>query len=332
MINLCKIIYENDGCYLCKMEKNIIDPKELLKESLFPPQISSYELLKFSIDGKIIEGCLFAKSLEKYIRFKLDYALKAREEDDDDSIESNKNFVLRTIRFRNERRKYIFENDFEYVIKTDERSGSKYIFLNDAIAILCWKEEGEFISPLLIGKFEDDPYYHFFSSISGDEGKMAVRRVNGFENIPDSLLSQFSENKDFKILGFDENWNEISSNAKGNSEDCFDDFVPYPPYEVVCALKLLPPEEISKEKKEELPPLLTSPAVLKTFLIPTNKIPVVKVSAGALRSFSSHILNNLYLPAVETEDPDFEYTTLYNNSMGYAVLARPQFPLKEKKR
>jgi len=335
VVTLCRVVFESDGCYLCQKDKAKYDPKVLLRNSLFPYPFDDKETMKFRINGKVVDGFLLAKDEQCYYSFLGKYSLDCQK--DSDSVKLKPHLDVATIykfKLKNKKDPHIMGENIGYEILLDEEDGSKLIFMKDSIVAFAWKEDAGTIAPRFLGKCCDNPLFFFYGSLNGDKSRVVLRSTEALEDVPPSLLADFTEDDDVLLFGSNEEWGSHRWLIKKDSEvidDCYADFMPFPPFDVIGAIKLLPPEVVAKSTLSELPNEMKHPFFLKTCLIPSASVPILNVGRNELKSFSLHIQRNLYYPNIKTEDPQHEYRNLYKNSAGYVLLCQPKFPVQQRR-
>ena len=332
MITIAKVVFEKKGAYILQNSEAALDPKILLRKGLCPVPVDSNYIDSFDIDGNVIRGYLMAKNEETYIAFKKKYQVDEESECSGPRLKKLRRYgriAARRNRFNGPQYadEEILEPGHRELI-TDSETGEKRLFERDSVVVFGWQEDGRSITPVFVAKNDagDIPFYYYGSS--GEGGKAVLRNVPELEMVPGGFLERMTAESSCAVLGSASR----SLRDRGDKEttskcDGFTDFLPYPPYEILGAFKLLPPDIVRHACPETLPPVLGKHCFLKTFLIPPSGVPVIDASAGVLRSLSTCTQKNLFIPGVKTEDPDLEYRNLYTASAGYVLLCLPKWPI-----
>lgn len=310
------------------------DPKVLIKEGLFPYPFKPTEMAKFKIGNQAIDGFLLAKNEQSYYTFMGNYSQACIKDADSTRISPGTDLGnLYKLKLKPKNDPHILGESVEIQVLEDGQTGSKLLFLRDSIAGFTWKEMGGTIIPRLLGNYRYNSLYFFYGAYSTDSDKMILRSTDNADEIPDSILEDFNEDADVQLFGSCEEWGSKRWHVKKDTEsldECYADFLPFPPFEVVAAIRLLEPGIVAKAKPAEVPCYLKHPFFLKTCLIPPEPVPVKEASYSELKAFSQCIQKNLYYPNIKTEDPNQEYWNLFKNSAGYVLLCKPKFPVRPK--
>jgi len=332
VITLCKIVFEKDGCYLCQKERMRYDPKILIKDGLFPYPFRPTDVARFRIENQSVDGFLLAKNEQSYYAFMGNYSQACIKDDDSTRVSPGSGLGnLHKLKLQPKNDPHILAESVETKILEDNQTGSKLLFLRDSMVGFTWKETEGNIIPRLLGNYRPHSLYFFYGAYSDESHKMVLRSTDKVEEIPESILEDFGEDADVQLFGSNEEWGSRRWHVKKDAEsldECYADFLPFPPFEVVTAIKLLEPETVARSKPVEVPSYLKHPFFLKTCLIPPEPVPIQQASYSELKAFSQCIQKNLYYPNIKTEDPHQEYRNLFKNSAGYVLLCRPKFPIR----
>jgi len=332
MIRIAKIIYEKNGAYIARNDMAEVIPEFILRDSLCPFVVNSDDTRKFEIDGKVVEGLLIANNERIYESFAKTHQVK------DDPIAEKRSSRTSGSKIVRRRRppwasrgidRFTMEGS-NFKIVHDQTTGEKYLFMQDEIVIFSWKEENGSIFPIFAASADHQYYYY---GATGESGKTVVRTARRVKDIPRSFMARLTSKSRFQVFGTCIYYGYY--HPRGTRKERIDipgigyaDFLPFPPYEILGALRLIPPKTVEKAKPAELPGLPDRPCFLKTFLLAPSGVPIIKAQAGTLRSLAACTQKNLYMPGVKTEDPSHEYENLYHNSAGYLLLCRPKWPIK----
>jgi hypothetical protein len=316
-----KVIYKHKSIFIGKPEEFSIEAKEVLKNGLMPLEFSEEFIGTFKISGKIIKGIPLGETSEEVLNFEKRYEIKTE----------NVRHYRRKKRKKMRYSKY-FDVSYEKFLKYNGFSfysfnGDMYIIKKDAefINLFKWIEEKGKITPKVCGFFKKrySEKFYFYYSGSSEDGKSKLLKIEkDFENIPSSLLKII--NKEYGYVGI-----EHFNRGYDEKKEELIDFLPFPPYEIIGAVKLLPPKEVLLAKKEKPPEKIFNDIyILKTFLFSEKPVPVIELNKGQLKGFIECVQMDIFDPKIISEEDEIEveYNKYWNLSNGYVLLCKPKWP------
>lgn len=304
-----KIVYkEGERIFLGKPVEIMVPAKDALKYRMASFHFEEkYTTGEFRIKGKVIKGILIGFDEYEMERFERRYT-------------SGKTGI------RGWREKRNFYSYKEVVRERDEiviysRKKEEYLFRKaEKLFLFGWNKEDSGIIPVICGvvpfhSTEKNSYIYY----SGGNEKIAyMEQVGSIDKIPSAIFRSLKRYKEIPFFDF--------HRSRRFMENLYE-ILPFPPYEVIAAVKLLPPERVKRAKEEKLPESLQDIFILKAFLMTFNPLPVMELSAGKLKTLSSYLHGDVLDPDVSTESPDDEYRTLFDSCAEYLLLCKPKWPI-----
>jgi len=312
-----KLLYKEEGIYLGKPCDVPVPAEVVLQYGIGPLSCTDEHVKKFNVKGEIIEGILLGENEE--------YAEEFQRKHEVDEIKFYRKMrnMKRGKRFRTSSyHDYISESSYyEY-----KYNGEIYIVAKGIEFIPLWKwiEKDGKILPQLCGKASEEYYtdegknYFYYSGYSREE------KFLKFDNDIPPIAKTFATNygymgykdRDYRYSRF--HWKEK------NIFTC--DPLPFPPYHIIGAVKLLPWERIMNKKENKLPKVLSDIYILKPILLFDEPAAVISLSEDKLKEFASHIQGDIFDPDSITEFPEKEYRAVFEISHEYILLCQPKWP------
>jgi len=299
------------GVYIGEPVDVWVPARLVLRHGLTPMPFRPNHIRRFCIDGKTFEGVVIgtdsANVRDFYLRYLADKKRSSLLGEDEpwDPDEANLSSVDILFFYR--------------------QGGDTYIFRSDALELYLWEwvENGNKVKQKFVG-LKDGTYY-YLSAIAGDGNAVEVMFS---KRIPDFLVDSFGRDYGYwySSRGIHEFKFKIWSEAYEVTTKFVDPF-PFPPYEVVAALELLPPDDVFYATTQELPESFNQVFVLKSLLVVGGDIPVVRLGAGQLRTFASHVSVNIFDPMMVSNHPEMEYSRLWEICSRFVLLCKPKWPL-----
>lgn len=311
-----------------------IPPRIVLERGFAPIDLpEEIELGRFKVKGKVLEGIVVGDvedDVDEFVRY---HGVPETEPD------LREMFVKRSGRRRKfprrplsvsgydvHRHSYVPEEHkllLQYSVK-----GETYLLkeASNPIFIFKWIEEKGKISPIICGRIPQkngfrrkECLYLYYSGYK--KGKsFFMNFVEDYERLPEKIRNNLNGEYGYGESGRYRLGREIIVEP-------FIDPLPFPPYEVVGALRLQKPEEVEKASEKKISKVLEDIFILKTFLLVEEPINVMEVSAGELKVFAKGIQGDIFDPKVTAEDFMEEYRRLWSSSSGFVLLCKPKWTI-----
>jgi hypothetical protein len=309
-----KVIHEAkgkySGVYIGQPCEIAMPAKTVLGYSLGPLTGS---IKRYRVGANIIEGCAVAEDPEKLQEFEAKYQI--------DSVESD--LGTRGTSWRRHHKGMVtitLRPSFETLKLFAHRAGGNtYLFRGDVEMFLIykWFDEGGAITATLCGRYEDRFFYYSGGGPQSKTLKFCAR-------VPDILQSRFDTTYGYwEFHGYDSDFPTVREGMIGTLVDP----LPFPPYEVVGALTLLPPEKVVNVPRGTLPETFRDIYLLRSLLVLEYPVPVMTLSPQQLRAFADHVNGDIFDPNTVVEYPKSEYEALWESCDRYVLVCKPIWPL-----
>jgi len=305
-----KLLYKEKNVFIGEQSEVPVPVEMVLKYGLGPLEFPEEDIKTYKIKGKIIEGVVIGEVPEDVEKFEKKYLME------DYSLYNKKKYpgsprLLLRVLYSTYRDKISL-----FFYKYEKHT---YIMRQDVENFIIWKwfEEKEKVVPKICGKNGEYCFYYAGYSTTFD-----TKILKFDKTIPQSLITSFTTN-----YGYYELINSrFHSSDKRPAGAFYIDPLPFPPYIVIGAVKLLPPERVMNKKEKKLPKIFEDIFLLKTLLLVDEPVPVIKLSEEQLREFANHLNDNIFDPHSIAEFPEEVYSTLWTLSNEYVLLCHPKWP------
>jgi hypothetical protein len=309
-----RVIYEVKGKYsgvYIGQPCEIAVPGEIVLGYSLGPLTGSIK--RYQVGANIIEGCAVAEDSEKLQEFEEKYQI--------DLVESD--LGRRGTSWRRHHKGMVtitlgpsFENPKLFAHRA---GGNTYLFRGDVEMFLIykWFEERGAITATLCGRYQDRFFYYSGGGRQSKTLKFCAR-------VPDTLQSRFGTNYGYwEFHGYDSDFPAI---REGRTSTWVDP-LPFPPYEVVGALTLLPPEKVVNMPPGTLPETFRDIYLLRSLLVLEDPVPVMTLSPQQLRALADHVNGDIFDPNTVAGYPKSEYEALWKSCDRYVLVCKPKWPL-----
>ncbi|MEM3396866.1 MAG: hypothetical protein QW620_06675 [Thermoplasmata archaeon] len=328
-----KVVFSDGNVDLCVPAIVDVPADTVLRKGLYPFSNSITQRICsigiFKINDKIIEGFPVSSSARELFDFWIKYSVNGKApsqlyhylHDDDllDSYPIPKSIV-----------------DCERIVVKDET----YLFLHAGIGVVySWEEKNGTLQPVMCGmvNIDEEKIYFYYSGYTKENA--ILRTTDKVEKIPRGIMESLKKRYGYCGIQKGDDCSNFETRrrryglhiirekyASMRQGGDLVDVNPYPPYQIVHAIKLLPPEDVNEARNPVVPPNFTENYLVRTFLYTADPIPFSVLSADELRGIAKYVHSTFYFYGTQTENPLGEYTEIWENSCGYLLFCKPAWP------
>jgi len=307
-----KVVYETKGVYIGK-PVDIRVPVDMVLEYGLGPLAAPRRLKRYRIKDKVIEGIAIGENPERVEEF-----------------ESKHEIIRGGVSKRPGRSYFVIGRTKPVTISLSPQvspdsglflfthRGNSYLLRRNVglFVVFKWFESNSRITARLCGK-DGDWFFYYLG------GSKCTRTLKFTKSVPKELVADFGV--DYGYYQFTDRDYEFRESEPGPTWS-FVDPLPFPPYEVVGALRLFPPEKVVGEKDGTLPKEFQEVFVLRAVLVLDEPVPVISLSPKELLAFANHITGDIFDPSTLAEYPENEYKELWQWCNHFVLLSKPRWP------
>jgi hypothetical protein len=302
-----KLLYKEKNVFIGEQSEVPVPVEVVLKYRLGPLEFPEEDVKTYKVKGKTIEGIAIGEVPADVEEFERKHLIEDYSSYNKKKYPGSHRWLSREFYSSPRGEKNLFL--YKYGKHT-------YIMRQNVENFIIWKwlEEKGKVLPKICGRNKEYCFYY-----AGYSKTLEATILKFDKNIPQPLLSSFDTN-----YGYCEYEHSYRSTIK--TEAFYIDPLPFPPYSVIGAVKLLPPEKVMNKKEKKLPEIFDEIYLLKTLLLVDEPVPVIKISEEQLREFANHLNENIFDPNSIAEFPEEVYSNLWTISNEYVLLCKPKWP------